>query len=230
MLFSTEQMYELYNAYYRKEELCITAFNSLGQEFTVVGKIAPFWGSEMPELEKESNKIYVGIWNNGLILDCGSEAQKNGEIRSPYCALLNTIDEQVDGEYVQTKYSIKSVASNQTKRVIFYDSNYEEFMLSNQLNNMKDTNSLLKQGRIPAAMDPDGKRLNQYIGQPIKINGEAGLLYSVEEVVPNGDLVLLYVTFDKFYGAYVHANQGVAIKNGVVVDVPKQKQIPQMEK
>lgn len=222
MEFTDSEIDRLYSAVDNSERLSIVGYNGFGEPFEVEGYIGLVNSSEMPELSEEDG-FFAGIFENGLILDVGKISQFPTKCyRTPYSMLLFTDCKDLDLP-TQPLLFIQSIKSMEKKDTVYCNFEFDNLLSSFKYAGQRFDKEVLKRGSVPATLDDQGATLKKFIGTPMNLGGKQGILTSVSEVLPNGDLCLFGLSGPNLFTAYLKSKDMVCAKNGILCEVSKQE-------
>ena len=225
MFFTNDVLDRLCQAHDNYERLIVNACNGLGQEFVVKGRIATITGREFPELGEDDDEFLIAVVNNGLVLDCGEfdETEENADVeyRTKYSAIMFT-DPAPNLKSTFINFFIKNIVSDENRDVIYYNQDYDKIKKFCDKNFWAHYNNQLKKGIVPAILDPDGVQFSQKVGKPMNINGTSGLLYCVDQVLPDGSLKIYHIDFRKLMTTTIDRAHECAVKKGIVTTKAKE--------
>ena len=73
-----------------------------------------------------------------------------------------------------------------------------------------------KRGVVPAIWDREGKNIDKNVGKPININGNAGILYCVDQILPNGGIKIFHISGRQLKTAVIEREQECILNNGIL--------------
>lgn len=222
MNFTDKEWETLYKAHCEKVDLLVIACNGMGQEFSIIGKIAAVMGNEIPELNAEPNEMYAAVLDNCIVLDCGNrdEEAKNA-YRTKYSAPMFTTLEK--GSESLSNFFIRRIYTNKKglkrlgikEKLLYENPDYQQFKTLGELKQNAYLKSQLNNGMTTAEK---GLALSYLVGRPINIDDNTGILYYVDRVERNGNMNIHYINGREFKTMSIPSNISFDLNdNGVVV-------------
>ena len=209
MFLSKKVSDDLYETYKNNDNLIITACNGMGQEFTTIGKIATIQGRELPEATDNLEADFAGILQNCIFVEF---AAKPDQYRSDYCSIFYT-----DLEYCEVNLLfIKEIKHRRTGKTLFVNKDYEEYYKLGRANITEYGKLMLAKKITPAMFNGIGAELNNYIGHPINIYNQKGIITFIDNA-SQGNISVFYSNFVHVSCIEIPKSSIIEIqKNGVI--------------
>ncbi len=222
--FTDDQVERLYDAFEHSERLRVVACNGLGHKCELEGYIGIVSSEEFPEAEENADTYFPGIFANSLMLDTGKISKYPKEyFRTPHSVLLFTDFTDLELPSQPLLY-IQSIRSLEKSDIIYcnYDFDYlQTYFDQSQRALEKDR---LKNGRMFASLDKEGKMLIENVGKPMKFDDNEGILTCPTDILPNGDIFVFGINGSNIFTTSLKSDRTIKFKDGVLCDVPKQKE------
>ena len=188
MNFTEDEYHALVDTYFEDQTLLITGCNSFSQEFETSGKISTVLEDEWIEHAANPNELMVALSEDTLILEFGKKKENN--LRPDYTASFVT-DLYEDNMY---NFVIKEIKIKKTGKTIYRNKDYEDIYAFFRSVLVQYGKTLLKNDITPGTMDGTCQKLSNYIGKPIDIYGNKGVLFFVDSTY-KGEILLYYSDF-----------------------------------
>ena len=202
MLFDDAAWEELAQAYITGEKLIISACNCLSQEFVTEGKVAPVRAKEIFEDYQYPNDILAGFTEDTLVLEFGKK--KDDDLRTKYTATFLT-DLYEDDCY---KFLINEIKLKSSGKTIFKNADYQALRKFCRTTLIEYGKHLLRQDITPGTMDSKCQYLTNFIGKPIDIFGETGVLFFVDSKY-KGEILLYILDFAELKAIKIPKNASI---------------------
>ena len=179
---------QLIDTFKNNRKVTITGCNGFGCKFETTGRVAAILGSELDD-SFDPDILYPALLDHCIYLDCG--VIKNDIVRTDYVApFFLTLD-----DFSLNYLFVNEIKDKKTGKLIFKNKDYEEYFNLSRENLIGYGCAYLSLNRTPFNMDRFCQKINNCIGKPINIYGNAGILY-LAEILDNKEVVVHYYTFE----------------------------------
>lgn len=224
MDFSEKEIERLYDAFFNSEKLKVYGSNGMGHKFAMEGYIAAVKRDEIPALSGEDDEYFPGVFDNCIIFDTGKlSGYPKTYFRTPFSAMLLTDYNELDLP-VQPMLFIESIRSLTNHETIYSNDEFADMAEYFKYVNSAFEKDRLKYGRVPASIDSKGVFFNDNIGKPICINGAQGLLSCATDILPNGNMCLMYMSGPNLHNTFLQSDKVPKLKDGLICDLSKSEE------
>ena len=185
MEFTQKEYKALCDTFLNDEAIIITGCNFIAQEFETTGKLAQIKAGELFPDAENPDLDAIGVTNDTIIVEF--EKKEEGKLRTPYSASFVT-DLYADDPH---NLVIKDIKLKKSKKVIYTNKDYEDHYTFFRESLIEYDKQLLRNNITPACMNTTCQNLTNYIGRPINVNGETGVLYLVDSYCKGQILIYL---------------------------------------